>query len=156
MTEWLILVTLRLRTSGPSSYVFHGSNLAHQRLASKDTKPIVAALFTKSQKRWAPSIQCMSGIGLLAIAFVYIADRCRAFTPLCVCCPCGFSCDFGMHVHMSMGFTRYSFGKAVPAAKTRATTTAPLDPDNPGPHARFIFRYRTIGPYSSLYQFLGR
>ena len=39
----------------------------------------------------------------------------------------------------------YRYGKAVTAAKTRAITTAPLYPQNPGPHARFIFRYRTLG-----------
>lgn len=39
----------------------------------------------------------------------------------------------------------HRYGKAVAAPKTRATTTAPLNPEDPGPHARFIFRYRTLG-----------
>ncbi|KAF8322720.1 hypothetical protein DL93DRAFT_2162840 [Clavulina sp. PMI_390] len=43
-----------------------------------------------------------------------------------------------------MGAIHTVYGKAVAVARTRATTTAPLDPDNPGPHAKFIFRYRTI------------
>jgi len=42
-----------------------------------------------------------------------------------------------------------SYGKPVTAAKTRAIITAPLDPENPGPHARFIFRYRTLGKYKA-------
>lgn len=43
-------------------------------------------------------------------------------------------------------FMRLSFGKPQKmTVKSRGVTTAPLNPDEPGPHVRFIFRYRSLG-----------
>ncbi|KAF9507504.1 hypothetical protein BS47DRAFT_1421412, partial [Hydnum rufescens UP504] len=43
-----------------------------------------------------------------------------------------------------MGAHYTAYGKATELPKSRAVSTAPLDPGNPGPHVRFIFRYRSL------------